>query len=186
MTPIDINSLRQPESVAEGPLADIELPAGMFDEGMWTRLLTLPNPISGILFTITLTKAEAVAAADAAKKAKEIEDLTPALEKLMTSFVRGADFGSRIGENEWVFVYSHDATGFNQRRVGGISEKLWDFQLRHLGMSAVSFKWGAVEVQSERLGAALEAARERMNQAPRRRSKLPGSDNVAPRQVVNA
>ena len=184
--PIDINSLRQPEPVPQGPLPDVELPAGMFDDAMWVRLLTLPNPMSGILFTITLTKAEAVPGTDTAKKSKEIEDLTPALEKLMTSFVRGNDFGSRIGENEWVFVYSHDTTGFNQRRVGGISEKLWDFQLRHLGMSTVSFKWGAVEVQSERLADALEAARERMNQAPRRRSKLPGSDYAGPRQVVNA
>jgi hypothetical protein len=184
--PIDIDSLRQPEPVAQGPLPDVELPTGMFDDAMWSRLLTLPNPMSGILFTITLTKAEAAPGADVAKKSKEIEDLTPALEKLMASFVRGNDFGSRIGENEWVFVYSYDTTGLNQRRVGGISEKLWDFQLRHLGMSTVSFKWGAVEVQSERLADALQAARERMNQAPRRRSRLPGSDYTGPRQVVNA
>ncbi|MBM3758294.1 MAG: hypothetical protein FJW38_30505 [Acidobacteria bacterium] len=183
--PIDIDSLRQPEPIPVTPLADVELPAGMFENAIWERLLTLPNPMSGILFTIILTKAEAVAA-DTAKKSKELEDLTPALEKLMASFVRGNDFGSRIADNEWVFVYQHDATGFNQRRVGGIGEKRWDFQLRHLGMSSVSFKWGAVEVQSEPLGAALEAARERMNQAPRRRSKLPGSDYSGPRQVVNA
>jgi len=183
--PIDIDSLRQPEPIPVTPLADVELPAGMFENAIWERLLTLPNPMSGILFTIILTKAEAVAT-DTAKKSKELEDLTPALEKLMASFVRDNDFGSRIADNEWVFVYQHDATGFNQRRVGGIGEKLWDFQLRHLGMSTISFKWGAVEVQSEPLGAALEAARERMNQAPRRRSKLPGSDYSGPRQVVNA
>ncbi len=103
----------------------------------------------------------------------------------MKSFVREGDFGTRIGENGWVFIYNHDVAGFNQRRVGMISEKLWDFQLRHLGMADVNFKWGAVDVQSEGLAEAVEAARDRMNKTSRTR-KLPGADQTSPRRVVNA
>jgi len=95
------------------------------------------------------------------------------------------DFGTRIAENEWIFIYNHDVAGFNQRRVGMISEKLWDFQLRHLGMANVRFKWGAVDVKSEGLGEAVQAARDRMNQT-RRSRKLPGADQSSSRLVVNA
>jgi hypothetical protein len=157
----------------------------MHDYSTWSRLLALSEPMSGILFTITLTKAEAQSA-EKGKKPVELPDLTVEMNRLMNSFLRETDFGCQIDENEWVFVYRPDATGFNQRRVGGISEKLWDFQLRHLGMSTVSFKWGAVEVQDEKLADALTAARERMNQAPRKNRRLPGPDLSGTRKVVNA
>jgi len=99
--------------------------------------------------------------------------------------VREGDFGARIGDREWVFVYNHDAAGFNQRRVGMVSEKLWDFQLRQMGMANVTFKWGAVDVSAEPLGDALQAARDRMNQG-RRARKLPAGEPVLPRRAVNA
>ncbi|MBM3787554.1 MAG: hypothetical protein FJW30_24630 [Acidobacteria bacterium] len=185
--PIEISSIR-PEPLPQPvlPASDLELPTGMHDLSTWSRLLALTSPMTGILFTITLTKAES-APGEAGKKAPvDLPDLTRELDRLMGSFVKDRDFGAKIGENEWVFVYKADATGFNQRRVGGISEKLWDFQLRHLGMSSVSFKWGAVEVEKENLPDALAAARERMNQSPRRARKLPGADTPQPRRVVNA
>jgi hypothetical protein len=176
-----------PIRAAEPAPAALELPAGMHDNSAWTQLLSLPQPMTGILFTIALSKAESAPVAEAGKKpAVEVPDLTEAMDRLMNSFVKDQDFGAHIGENEWVFVYKFDATGFNQRRVAGISEKLWDFQLRHLGMSSVAFKWGAVEVEAEKLEDALAAARDRMNQSPKRARKLPGADTPQPRRVVNA
>jgi hypothetical protein len=181
---IDISIARAPEpelpaapAVPEVP--DLLVPAGMHDLATWNRLLALPNPLTGILFVIELRASEAAPA-----MAEPMPDQAEAIDKLIASFVREGDFGSRIGENEWVFIYSHDAAGFNQRRIGMIPEKLWDFQLRHLGTANLTFKWGAVDVKSEPLGASLEAARARMNQT-RRARKLPGADVMAGRRVVN-
>ncbi len=185
--PIDISSVRAPEvsavPVVEKP-SDILLPAGMHDLSTWTRLLALPNPLSGILFIIT-AQGEDGAATSGQAAAESPDDSSASIEKLMSSFVREGDFGARIGDREWVFVYNHDAAGFNQRRVGMVSEKLWDFQLRQIGMANVTFKWGAVDVSSEPLGDALQAARDRMNQG-RRARKLPAGEPVLPRRAVNA
>ena len=186
--PIDISALRQPEPelVAPAPpsIPDLLLPTGMHDISTWTRLLSLPNPMTGILIVISLQPSENRSTLPQPKGAAAPENNSPAIDKFMASFVREGDFGSHISENQWVFIYSNDVAGFNQRRVGMISEKLWDFQLRHLGLANVNFKWGAIDVQSEPLSAALDAARDRMNQTNRAR-KLPGADRVAPRRVVN-
>ncbi len=186
--PIDISALRQPEPelIAPAPPAipDLLLPTGMHDISTWTRLLSLPNPMTGILIVVSLQPSENRSALPQPKGTAVPENNAPAIDKFMASFVREGDFGTHISENQWVFIYSNDVAGFNQRRVGMISEKLWDFQLRHLGLANVNFKWGAIDVQSEPLGAALDAARDRMNQTNRAR-KLPGADRVAPRRVVN-
>ena len=188
-SPIDISLARQPDPapVAQAPVVatpDLLLPTGIHDLSTWTRLLSLPNPLTGILFVITLQPSESGPILER-KGTAPATDNGPAIEKLMASFVREGDFGTRIAENEWIFVYNHDVVGFNQRRVGMISEKLWDFQLRHLGMANVNFKWGAVDVKSEGLGDAVQAARDRMNQT-RATRKLPGADQASPRRVVNA
>ncbi len=187
--PIDISAARQPEptAVSQVPVVtipDLLLPTGMHDLSTWTRLLSLPNPMTGILFVITLQSRESPTIADR-KGAVPGTDNGPAIKKLMASFVREGDFGTQIGGTEWVFIYNHDVAGFNQRRVGRISEKLWDFQLRHLGMANMNFKWGAVDVESENLGEAWQTARDRMNQT-RRTPQMPGTDHAAPRRVVNA
>jgi len=187
--PIDISAARQFDQapIAQAPIAtipDLLLPTGMHDLSTWTRLLSLPNPMTGILFVITLQPGEGAAVPER-KAAAPAPDTDPAIEKLMASFVREGDFGTRIAENEWIFIYNHDVATFNQRRVGMISEKLWDFQLRHLGMANVNFKWGAIDVKSEGLAEAVQAARDHMNQT-RRARKLPGADQAAARRVVNA
>ena len=186
--PIDISVLRQPEPelIAPAPasIPDLLLPTGMHDISTWTRLMSLPNPMTGILIVISLQPSENRSTLPQPKGAPAPENNSAAIDKFMASFVREGDFGSHISENQWVFIYSNDVAGFNQRRVGMISEKLWDFQLRHLGLANVSFKWGAIDVQSEPMAAALDAARDRMNQTNRAR-KLPGADSVAPRRVVN-
>ncbi len=140
--------------------------------------------MTGILVVITLQSGESTTIPDR-KGGPPVTDNGPVIEKLMASFVREGDFGTQIEENEWVFIYNHDVAGFNHRRVGMISEKLWDFQLRHFGIANVNFKWGAVDVKSEDLGEALLAARDRMNQT-RRTPRMPGVDYADPRRVVNA
>ncbi|MBI2687543.1 MAG: hypothetical protein HYX27_14615 [Acidobacteria bacterium] len=167
--PIDISEARHAEPEPD----DLPLPPGMHDLPTWTCLVTHSHLLDGIVIVIAL-QSNTEAAVE--------EENIPGIDRLMTSFLREGEFGSRISATEWIFVYSHDAAGFNQRRVGMISEKLWDFQLRHLGMANVTFKWGAVDVKGEPLTAALNAARDRMNQG-RKASRLHGADT---RRAVNA
>lgn len=167
-----VSILSDAESSSPAPavaLTDLLLPPGMHDLSTWTRLLSLPNPITGLLVLITMQRIEA--------------DTVPAIETLMASFVREGDFGTRIDGDDWVFIYDHDVSGFNRRRVGRIAEKLWDFQLRQLGMENVHFGWAAIDVKSEPLGEAVQAARERINQTTQPR-KLPGAEQAEAQLTV--
>lgn len=155
---------------------DLVLPAGMQDLETWNQLLGRPNPVSGYVIMVKVDLTESASA-----PAEQIPELT---ETLMRSLLRDGDFGCRVGDNEWVFIYGHDTTGLNQRRVGMVPEKLWDFKLRNINLTNVTFKWGAVDVKSEPLLASLEAARSRLY-ATRRNRMLPGSHGVGPRWVVN-
>lgn len=176
----------EPEPVCEvaTTIPELLFPTGMQDLATWMRLVSLPNPMSGFLFVITVETKDHVLDGNR-KGSAEVEGTTTLVDKLMSSFVRDGDFGARLAENEWVFVYPHDGGGLNQRRMGMITERLWDFKLRHLELANVDFKWGAIDVKTERLNDALEVARSRMDQS-RNGRKLPGAYSMPTRQAVNA
>jgi hypothetical protein len=169
----------EPENHAASLEASMILPKGMQGQECWLKLLENPNPMSGIVFVISLQLPEG------APLPAELYEVMPAVENLMESFVREEDFGCRVSESQWLFVYEQDPSGFNQRRSAMISEKLWDFQLRHLGLSSLRFKWGAVDVVDESLADAVNAARARMEQS-RKTRKTAGYDVQSGRKVVNA
>jgi hypothetical protein len=182
MVPPDLTAV-EPAGVAGGSkakeLPELLLPAGMQDQATYRRLLEMPNPMSGIVISISINEFNQL------KNATGEEALTSLLdsvEVLMGSMIRDSDFGVKSAADQWLFVYSIDENGFSQRRVAGLSEKLWDFQLRHLGQSNLSFSWAAVNVNAERLQDAVAAAIERM-ESSRRGSKKPGADRA--RLVVN-
>ncbi len=167
-----------PEPVSAS-LAELLLPTGIQDMATYRRLLEMPNPMSGIVITISMNDYSRLASM---VSANELPGLLGSVETLMGSMVRDGDFGVKVSDEQWVFVYRIDSQGFSQRRVAGLSEKLWDFQLRHLGLSNLSFSWAAVNVNAERLQDAVAAAIERM-ESSRRGSKKPGADRA--RLVVN-
>lgn len=167
-----------PEPVSAS-LAELLLPTGIQDMATYRRLLEMPNPMSGIVITISVNDYSRLASM---VSANELPGLLGSVEMLMGSMVRDGDFGVKVSDEQWVFVYRIDSQGFSQRRVAGLSEKLWDFQLRHLGLSNLSFSWAAVNVNAERLQAAVAAAIERM-ESSRRGSKKPGADRA--RLLVN-
>lgn len=169
----------QPPVMPAETLSELLLPTGMQDQATYWRLLEMPNPMSGIVITISITDFSKLSAS---LGEKDLPPLLDSVEILMSSMVRDGDFGVKVAEDQWVFVYRIDDNGFSQRRVAGLSEKLWDFQLRHLGLSNISFSWAAVNVHAERLSDGVTAAVERM-EASRRGTKKSGAERA--RLVVN-
>lgn len=182
--PIEARALPLPAGETVASHIPIQFPNGLFGASEWDRLAAQPGTMSGILVIVAIADTQSMPGL-ATPIDGSIREPQDEVVELMSTFVREGDFGSRISSTEWVFVYKQDAYGLNQRRVGLISEKLWDFKLRHLGLATMTFRWGAVDVQEESPAAALEAARERMRQSSRGR-KLPTGDRGAARVVVNA
>lgn len=176
--PVEPRCEVEPEPISVS-IADLLLPTGMQDMATYLRLLEMPNPMTGIVITISINE---YARLSSTVSASELPGLLGSVETLMGSMVREGDFGVKVSDEQWVFVYRIDSQGFSQRRVAGLSEKLWDFQLRHLGLSNLSFSWAAVNVKSERLQDSVTAAIERMDSS-RRGSKKPVADRA--RLVVN-
>lgn len=177
--PMPVAMIEESLIMAEQTPSELLLPTGMQDVATYRRLLEMPNPMSGIVITISINEFSRLSAAVGEK---ELPALLDSVEVLMDSMVRDGDFGVKVSADQWVFVYRIDDNGFSQRRVAGLSEKLWDFQLRHLGLSNISFSWAAVNVHTERLSDAVTAAQERM-EASRRGAKKSGAERA--RLVVN-
>ncbi len=178
VVPVGFHPVVAPEPVSPS-IAELLLPTGMQDLLTYRHLLGMPNPMSGIVITIGINDHARLAST---VSAQDLPGLLGSVETLMGSMVREGDFGVKVSDEQWVFVYRIDSQGFSQRRVSGLSEKLWDFQLRHLGLSNLSFSWAALNVNSERLEVAVTAAIERM-ESSRRGSKKPSVDRA--RLLVN-
>lgn len=168
-----------PGAAPANEMPELLLPAGMQDLATYRRLLSMPNPMNGIVIAISINDFDRLGGAEGEGS---VRDLLDSVEGLMDSMVRDGDFGVKVSADQWMFVYPIDDKGMSQRRVSGLSEKLWDFQLRHLGQSNISFSWAAVNVREERLSEAVNAAMERM-EASRQGNQKGGSGR--PRLVAN-
>lgn len=156
-------------------LPGLLLPAGMQDQATYRRLLEMPNPMSGIVISISINEFNQL---KSTMGDEALTSLLDSVDALMGTMIRDSDFGVKAGADQWVFVYSIDENGFSQRRVAGLSEKLWDFQLRHLGQSNISFSWAAVNVNDERFSDGVSAAVERMEASRRGGAKKSGSNRA--------
>ena len=168
-----------PGAAPANEMPELLLPAGMQDLATYRRLLSMPNPMNGIVIAISINDFDRLGGAEGEGS---VRDLLDSVEGLMDSMVRDGDFGVKVSADQWMFVYPIDDKGMSQRRVSGLSEKLWDFQLRHLGQSNISFSWAAVNVREERLSEAVNAAMDRM-EASRQGNQKGGSGR--PRLVAN-
>lgn len=157
------------------------LPAGIQDRLTFSRLLEAPGVLSGVVVSISLNDYKRV---QDALTHQAFEDLIGSIGKLMNGMIREQDFGVRLGEGDWVFVYRNELGAVAQKRILQISEKLWDFQLRSMGSVSILFGWGAVEVENERLSEAYNASIERMEQS-RRGRKTVALDSRDNRRVAN-
>jgi len=157
------------------------LPTGMHDRLTFSRLLEAPGSLSGVVVSISLNDYQKI---QDSLTHQAFDDLMRSIGKMMSSMIRDQDFGVRLGDSEWVFVYRNEIGAVAQKRILQISEKLWDFQLRSMGSISILFGWGAVEVENERLSEAYNSSVERMEQS-RRGRKTVSMDSRDKRRVVN-
>jgi hypothetical protein len=83
-----------------------------------------------------------------------------------------SDFACRNADDEFLIVCPGLRDADAQRRLNGISERLWTFQLRGQGSFSVLFSWGGIGVENEPLAEAIASATGRMQQTKRSRVLL--------------
>jgi hypothetical protein len=164
----------------DGPRS-LEIPTGLHEASALDPLIQAGVPFSGVAVVIGINDAAALHE----KLAANSTDSTGALNRMIQSMLRPEDFACQSSEEEFVLLYPAESGPSAQRRLFQVSEKLWDFQLRSLGHLSVMFSWGGLEVQNEKLGNAVESARERMQQTRRNRKSSPLEAAGGRRLVAN-
>ncbi len=91
----------------------------------------------------------------------------------LRSLLGASDFGCLSGNHEFVMVCPGIEGEAAQRRLAGVAEKLWDFQLRSMGSIHVQFSWGGKEGRNASLNEAVAAAVDQMQETRRSRPVLP-------------
>lgn len=140
--------------------ADAATPTGFQELGMLSRLMADAEPFRGVTVLIGIDDYERVKD----KVAPGTGTLEASIRATIQSMLRPEDFAFRPADDEFILVYPGETGPAAQRRLYQVSERLWEYQLRALGPSAVRFTWGGVEVESQSLAEAVESARERMRQ----------------------
>jgi hypothetical protein len=91
------------------------------------------------------------------------------VSRFVQSLLEAGDFGCQSGSDEFVLVCPGDGPA-SQRRLSGIAERLWDFQLRSMGQLNVQFAWGGMEARAtDRLNDAVASAIDQMTETRRAR-----------------
>lgn len=175
------------EPVVEFPLAaeaaepvhvQAELPAGFHEASVLAKAIDGGGSVSGLLVAIGINDFAKLFETDGRQAG---EEAVRAVTALVESLIGPQDFACRYKEDEYLLFYRGESGATAQRRLGYISERLWDFQLRSLGSLSILFSWGGFEANGETLGEAVDLASERMHQT-RRSRKTVSMDTVRPRR----
>jgi len=123
------------------------VPTGVQDGTMLSRLLGSNQPYTGLVICISV---------------KDMEERV--INNTVTSFLaelsRPGDMLCRSSKDEFVLLCPDQRGSDSRRRLGTISQQLWDYQLRNLSNNSVLFSWGSEEAWRAQLSDALDAARE--------------------------
>jgi hypothetical protein len=157
--------------VIEGSAA---IPSGMHPAGALRRLLDADRPFTGLVFALSVTHNDGRAAS---------QDVVLSVHYFVRNLLQDGDFACQSGPGEFVVLLPGDDAAASRSRLKGISERLWDFQLRGVGSFSVLFSWGDVLVNREPLAEAVDSASERMYQT-RRGRKTVSMDFVSPRTAA--
>ena len=150
------------EQVQAHVFAEIPLPAGIQDGYVLSRLTQSRRPISGLVVSIGISMKN--------EQAPGTASIPAAVRTLIQSLLGPHDFACASATDEYLLIFPDAQGAAAQRRLGEISQKLWDFQLRMLGQAAILFSWGGVEVHGEAIDEAIQSASERMEETRRTRS----------------
>jgi len=152
------------------PSSGMVVPTGVQDSTTLSRLLGSNQPYTGLVICICV---------------KDMEERV--IDSIVTSFLtelsRPGDMLCRSSKDEFVLLCPDERGADNRRRLGVISQQLWDYQLRNLSNFSVLFSWGSEEAWRARLSDALSAARDSMAVTRRARGQEPAG-TLARRQAV--
>jgi cytoskeletal protein RodZ len=154
---------------------ELLVPAGMHDESDLSRLLSINKPFTGLVVSIGISENDG--------RAPRNEDVVRAAALYIGSLLGESDFGCRTGIDEFIMICTGKQGAEAQRRLSKIAERLWDYQLRDLGMFSTLMSWGGVDVTNEPLSEAVASATERMYQTKRSR-KTVSMDSVSNRRMA--
>ncbi len=136
-------------------------PAGFHDGFVLSRLVQNRHPVSGLVVSIGVNTPPNAGGS-----------LPGAVRQLVESLIGPEDFACQSSREEFLLIFPHERGASAQRRLSGIAQRLWDFQLRSLGTFSILFTWGGVEVRSESIDEAIASATERMQDTRRGRKLL--------------
>jgi GGDEF domain-containing protein len=169
--------VEQSEPAAITPVK-VVLPTGLHDQIMLSALAASGGKISGVVFAVGITDYKRV---QETQSPQELESLLSSVREMIASLLGPQDFAARSSVDSFILIFNNESGAAAQRRINQVSERLWDFQLRSLGVSSILFSWGAVEVQDEPFESAVAGATERLEQS--RRNRKTASVTPAPRAV---
>ena len=136
-------------------------PAGFHDGFVLSRLVQSRQPVSGLVVSIGVNTP------------RNLDGSLPqSVRQLIQSLIGPGDFACQSNREEFLLIYPHERGASAQRRLSGIAQRLWDFQLRSMGTFSILFSWGGVEVRSESIDEAIASANERMQETRRGRKLL--------------
>jgi len=136
-----------------------ELPAGLQDGFVLSKLGENRKPVSGLVVSIGLGNSD--------RKTARIPE---PVHNLIRSLLGAEDFGCQSGEDEFLLIFPNERGAAAQRKLDAVAERLWDFQLRSMGEFSILFSWGGVEVNGESITDAIHSANQRMQDMQRGRN----------------
>jgi len=160
--------VERPEHVTE-----VALPSGLRDSAVLSRLLEKPEPFSGIVIAIGITNLEGIREGRQGQEDETPDELISSVAALVESLLTPRDCACRLSEGQFILMLPGQSGASGQRRLHSVSQRLWDFQLRSVGVVSIMFSWGAAEVSGEPLAEAVASAKERMRETKRNRETPP-------------
>ena len=163
----------------------LTLPSGMNDRATLDFLKRDKALFTGLIVSIGINDYARLQDTSGRPAAEELAKSVSQLVKSLIVAPNGNEFfGCRSSDDEFVVVFANENGSVAQRRLNGLSERLWDFQLRSLGNFSVMFSWGATEANGETFADAVEAASERMRETRHNRRTI-SMEKTRLKKVVN-
>ncbi len=181
--------LSAPEEIeASGEPQDpgvLTLPGGMNDRATLDFLKRDKALFTGLIVSVGINDYARLQETSGRPAAEELAKSVSQLVKSLITAPNGNEFfGCRSSDDEFIVVFANENGSVAQRRLNGLSERLWDFQLRSLGNFSVMFSWGATEANGETFADAVEAASERMRETRHNRRTI-SMEKTRLKKVVN-
>jgi len=148
-------------SAPEEDSLELSLPSGMLERATFEAVISTEDMFRGAVVAVGINGNEGASQQDRQ------------IEKLMQSLLDHDALGCRTDDNECVLIFPGEDGATGQRRFQYVSQLLWDYQIRSVGSSSITFSWGATETENASLAATVASARERLEQTRRHRERAP-------------